>query len=105
MENKRKPTHPGKVFKLDVLEPIGLSISRAAQMLGISRKHLSDFVNEKVPCSVDLATRLAHSTNTSVASWLHMQTNLDVWKAEQTPKKALQAIEPIYELEVVEALG
>jgi len=34
-----------------------------------------------------------------------MQTNLDVWRAEQTPKKALKAIEPIYELQAAITLG
>jgi plasmid maintenance system antidote protein VapI len=50
-----------------------------------------------------IIARLAHSTNTSVASWLNMQTNLDVWRTKQTPKKILKAIEPIYALEAVEA--
>jgi addiction module HigA family antidote len=92
MARKRKPVHPGKVFKLDVLEPLGLSITAAAEKLDISRKHLSDFVNEKISCSIDLAIRIAHATDTSVASWLNMQTNLDVWNAEQVPKNQLTSI-------------
>ncbi len=78
----RKPSHPGKVFKLDVLEPTGTSITKAAEMLDISRKHLSKFVNEGTPCSPDMAKRLAIVTGTSLASWLNMQTALDIWEAE-----------------------
>lgn len=92
MAKRRKPVHPGKVFRLDVLEPLGLSVTAAAGMMDISRKHLSDFVNEKVSCSVDLSIRIAHATDTSVASWLNLQTNLDVWNAEQIPKNQLRSI-------------
>ena len=38
MERLRKPVHPGRVFLLDVLTPLGLSITDAAQMMGITRK-------------------------------------------------------------------
>ena len=105
MAQRRKPVHPGKVFKLDVLEPLKLSVTKAAEDLDISRKHLSDFVNEKVPCTVDLSTRLAYATNTSVASWLNMQTNLDVWNAEQAPKSRLKRVKPLYTPERLAAAG
>ena len=88
----RKPTHPGKLFKLDVLEPLGITISDAAEVMQISRKHLSNFVNERVDCSRDLAKRLAMATDTSVASWLNMQTALDVWKAEHDNSENYQKI-------------
>ena len=78
----RKPTHPGVVLRLDVLEPAGISVTKAAEVLGVSRKHLSEFLNEKKPCTRDLAMRIAIATKTSVASWLNMQTALDVWEAE-----------------------
>ena len=81
-ERKRKPVHPGKLLKLDVLEPCKITITDAAKVLGISRKHLSSFINESVPCSLDLAKRLSIATDTSVDSWLNMQTALDVWEAE-----------------------
>ncbi len=84
-KRNRKPSHPGAVFKIDVLEPLGLNITEAAKAMAVSRKHLSAFVNERIPCSKDLAKRLALSTNTSVASWLTMQTELDVWEAEHNP--------------------
>ena len=88
----RKPTHPGKVFRLDVLEPAGISVTRAAEILGVSRKHLSEFVNEKKPCTRDLAKRIAIATKTSVASWLNMQTALDVWEAENDDSGDYQSV-------------
>jgi plasmid maintenance system antidote protein VapI len=46
MKCLRKPVHPGKVFLLDVLIPLGISVTDAACMMGITRKALSELVNE-----------------------------------------------------------
>ncbi len=43
----RKPTHPGTIFLEDVMKPLNLSVTEAARRLGVSRKALSEFVNEK----------------------------------------------------------
>ena len=94
---KRKPMHPGVLFKADVLDELGVSVSAAARALGVSRKHLSAFVNGNVSCSKDLAIRLAKSTDTSVASWLNMQTALDIYGAEND-KKSLKGITPLANL-------
>lgn len=85
MAIKRKPVHPGVVFKEDVLVPLGLSVTDAASDLGITRKALSEFINEKASLSPDMAVRIAKATNTSPESWLAMQTKLDLWKSEQKP--------------------
>lgn len=77
----RKPTHPGEVFLEDVIKPLGLSITEAAQKLGVTRKTLSEFVNKKSSLSPQMALRIAKATNTSPESWLNMQTKLDLWQA------------------------
>jgi len=81
----RKPTHPGYMFQHDVLESLGLSLTETAQKLGVSRKHLSGFVNGHTRCNLDMAQRLAIATNTSIASWINMQSALDIWEAENNP--------------------
>ena len=83
MEQLRKPVHPGRVFLLDVLEPLGISVTDAARMMGITRKTLSELVNEKSSCSPSMALRIAKVTHTSAESWLALQTKLDLWKARQ----------------------
>jgi len=90
MEKLRKPVHPGKVFLLDVLIPLGLSVTDAARMMGITRKALSEFVNEKSSCSPLMALRIANVTKTSAESWLAMQVKLDLWKARQNKLGSLQ---------------
>ena len=83
MKRLRKPVHPGKVFLLDVLQPLGLTVTDAARMMGITRKALSELINEKSSCTVQMALRIAKVTNTSAESWLAMQIKLDLWKARQ----------------------
>jgi addiction module HigA family antidote len=83
MTTKRKPTHPGFLLKEDVLIPLGLSITEAATDLGVSRKALSELINERASLSPDMAVRIAKATNTSPESWLNMQTKLDLWKSDQ----------------------
>ncbi|MCR5595414.1 MAG: HigA family addiction module antidote protein [Lachnospiraceae bacterium] len=79
----RKPTHPGTVFLEDVMKPLGLTITDTAQMLGVSRKTLSEFVNEKASLSPEMALRISKATNTSPESWLNMQQKLTLWNASQ----------------------
>ena len=79
----RKPTHPGAVLLEDVIKPLGLTITEAAKMLGVSRKTSSEFVNEKAMLSPDMAIRIAKATNTSPESWMNMQQKLTLWEAEQ----------------------
>ena len=53
------PPHPGGIVKRECLEPLGLSVTRAAQGLGVSRQALSELVNEKTAVSVEMAIRLS----------------------------------------------
>ena len=61
----RKPTHPGTVFFEDVMKPLNLSVTDTARMLGVSRKTLSEFINEKSSLSPEMALRISKATNTS----------------------------------------
>jgi addiction module HigA family antidote len=90
MEISRKPVHPGTVLLNDVLVPLNLSVTQAAEILGITRRALSDFVNEKSACSAHMALRVAAATHTNPESWLGMQSKLDIWKARQNTLNNLQ---------------
>lgn len=92
-KRNRKPTHPGFLFRHDVLAPLDLSLTETAYKLGISRKHLSGFVNGRTRCNLDMAQRLAIATDTSVASWLNMQTALDIWELENNPDPQYSNVE------------
>ena len=88
---KFKPSHPGGVFKRQLLESYELSISEAARRLGVSRKHLTNFCNEHVPCSLDLAQRIAAATGSGVAMWINLQANYDTWIAENSEAPEVKA--------------
>jgi len=90
MERIRKPVHPGNVFLNDVIIPLGLTITDAAQRMGITRQTLAVFVNEKSACTVQMAIRIANVTNTTAESWLSMQMKLDLWKTRQKNFAPLQ---------------
>ncbi|WP_298776011.1 HigA family addiction module antitoxin [uncultured Shewanella sp.] len=79
---KRRPTHPGKLFKRNFLERRAISVTKAAEYLGITRKALSEFINENSKCSQSMARRLAEATGTGVAVWINLQAKLDTWEAE-----------------------
>ena len=90
MKSNRKPVHPGNVFFHDVLVPLGLTVTQAAKMMGITRKALSELVNEKSSCSPQMALRIAKVTCTSAESWLAMQAKVDLWKASRIETMQLQ---------------
>ena len=85
MGGKRKPTHPGRVLWADVIEPLGMTVTEAAERLGVARKTLSALINGRASLSPEMAVRIAHATGTSAESWLMMQTRLDLWQAQQRP--------------------
>lgn len=84
---RRKPTHPGTVFLEDVMKPLNLSVTQAADMLGVSRKTLSEFINEKSSLSPEMALRISKATNTSAESWMNMQQKLTLYNAYKNEPK------------------
>ena len=77
------PAHPGEVLKELYLEPLGLSVTKAAIALGVSRKTLSAVVNGRYGVSPDMAMRLAKAFGTTASLWLNMQQNYDLWVVRQ----------------------
>ena len=77
---RRKPTHPGEVLLEDVIKPLNLTITDAAQHLGVTRKALSELVHGHSRLSPEMALRIAKATNTSPESWYAMQAKLDIWE-------------------------
>ena len=55
----QNPPHPGGIVRRQCLEPLSLSVTKAAAGLGVTRQALSDLVNEKASVSVEMAIRLS----------------------------------------------
>jgi antitoxin HigA-1 len=81
------PPHPGEILRELCLKPLGLTVTRAAKALGISRKTLSAILNGRSGISSEMAVRLSIAFGTSAESWLNQQTQHDLWLAEQYRKK------------------
>ena len=81
------PPHPGEVLRELCLEPLNLTVTAAAQALGVSRKTLSSILNGRSGVSAEMAVRLSMAFDTSAESWLNQQVQYDLWQAEQHRKK------------------
>lgn len=81
------PPHPGKIIKALCLEPLGVTVTQAAEALGVSRKTLSTVLNGRAGVSPEMAVRLSIAFGTSAESWLNQQTQYDLWHAEQRRKQ------------------
>lgn len=77
------PPHPGEVIRELCLEPLGLSVTDAADALGVSRKTLSAILNARAGISPEMAVRLSIAFETSAESWLDQQMQYDLWRAEK----------------------
>ena len=75
------PPHPGEIVRHECLEPLGLSVTRAAKGLGVSRQTLSELVNERAGISVQMALRLSKSFGSTPETWLALQMAFDLAKA------------------------
>jgi len=79
------PPHPGEILKALCLEPLGLSVTDAAEALGVSRKTLSAILNGRAGISPEMTVRLSIAFDTTAESWL--KTQFDLWRAEQSRKQ------------------
>lgn len=100
-KRKRAPSHPGSIIKGLYLEPFLITVTRLADVLGVSRKTLSKIVNERGAITSDMALRLSRAFGTTPELWLNLQRNYDLWHAAQTSKD-WQKVAPIPELAELE---
>ena len=77
------PPHPGEIIRELCLDPLGISVTEAAESLGVSRKTLSSILNGRAGISPEMAIRLSIAFDTSPESWLNQQSQYDLWQAEQ----------------------
>lgn len=77
------PPHPGEVIRKLCLEPLGLSVTKAAKALGVSRNTLSSLLNGETGISPQMAVRLSIAFDTTAESWMNQQVQYDLWQARQ----------------------
>jgi len=74
----KNPPHPGLVVLQECIEPSGLTITQAAEALGVTRNTLSELVNEKRGISPEMAVRLSKVFGGNAESWLLQQAQYDL---------------------------
>jgi antitoxin HigA-1 len=74
----KKPVHPGRIVRHDCLEPLGLSVTDAAKILGVTRQALNNVINEKSGISPVMAIRLAKAFGSTPDTWVRMQAAFDL---------------------------
>lgn len=89
----KNPPHPGRHVLKDCLEPLGLSITKGAEILGVTRLTLSNLVNGKNGISPEMAIRLSKAFGGGPEVWLGMQTDYDLAKAMK--KAARIKVKPV----------
>lgn len=77
----KTPIHPGEILREEVLKPLDLSVTEAADRLGMSRGALSRVLNGHAAVSPDLAIRLENAGVSTARAWLALQTQFDLAEA------------------------
>ena len=78
----KNPPHPGQVVLSECIEPLGLTITQAAEALGVTRTTLSELVNGRRGISAEMAVRLSQVFGGSAESWITQQAQYDLSQVE-----------------------
>ncbi|MEQ1706668.1 MAG: HigA family addiction module antitoxin [Rickettsiales bacterium] len=82
----KNPVHPGEIIKEDIIEALGLTITKAAEILGVRRATLSDVTRCKSSISSEMALRLEKAFGVSMDLLLKMQAGYDAAKTRENSK-------------------
>jgi antitoxin HigA-1 len=79
----KNPARPGGFVKTEIIEPLGLTVTEAAQALGITRAALSAFLNERASLSPEMAIRIEKAFGVSMETLMRMQSSFDIAQAHK----------------------
>jgi antitoxin HigA-1 len=82
----KNPPHPGHAIKDACLEPLSLSVTDGAKVLGVARHTLSRVINGQAGISPEMAIRLEKAGWSNADHWLRLQTAFDLAQARQHEK-------------------
>jgi antitoxin HigA-1 len=76
-----RPAHPGQFIRMEILEPNGLSVTRGAQALGVTRAALSALLNGRADLSANMALRVEKAFGVKMDTLMRMQASYDIAEA------------------------
>ena len=90
------PVHPGAILREEFMEPLGLTASRVAKAIGISRSRIERIVAEEIGISGDTAVRLGRLFDTSPQFWMNLQQHHDLERAIAAVGDEVERIVPLH---------
>jgi addiction module HigA family antidote len=81
MMRMARPAHPGQFIRMEILEPLELSVTKASEILGVTRPALSALLNGRASLSPDMALRIEKAFGPKMDTLLRMQTAYDIAEA------------------------
>jgi addiction module HigA family antidote len=91
---KVRPVHPGEVIS-DVLEDLEITQTRFAEILGVSRRSVSEIVLGQRPITVDMAIRIGKALGNGSQLWLNLQQKVDIWDAVQKHSEEYEIVSTV----------
>jgi len=79
----KNPPHPGDLIKTEIIEPLGLNLSKAAEILKVRRATLSDLLHGKSALTLEMALRIDKAFGPDMDHLLRMQLAYDVAKTRE----------------------
>ena len=95
----KNPPHPGRSIKNACLEPLGLTVTEGARVLGVARQTLTKIVNGRSGISPEMAIRLSKAFGSTPEAWLRMQLAYDLAAATKNESK-IKVLRVTHELRV-----
>ena len=81
------PPHPGDFIRTEIIEAHGLTVTDAAEILGVSRPTLSTLLNAKGDLSGDMALRVEKAFGVKMDTLMRMQNSYDIARTRSRENK------------------
>ena len=86
MKRMFRPSHPGQFIRMEVIDPLGLSVTAAAKALGVTRPALSALLNGRAALSPEMALRIEKAFGPKMDTLLRMQTAFEIAETRKQEK-------------------
>ncbi len=83
----KNPAHPGDFIRTEIVEPAGLTVTAAAQALGVSRPAFSSLLNGKADLSGDMALRIEKAFGVRMDTLMRMQAAFDIARTRKRERQ------------------
>jgi addiction module HigA family antidote len=94
-KSRRRPTTPGEILREDFMPEYGLSVTKLASSLGVSRQTVNDLLRERRALSPEMALRLSKLFGNTAEFWPNLQRTVNLWNAEQAIDDDVKQTKPL----------